>query len=140
MNVTRQRRALVVLLSAGMLWGCASTKASTQRMNPNLLTREEILGANANNLFDVVQRLRPQWLRTPAPTGALSGMDNVILVFQDQMNLGSPDALRQLGPELAYELRYMDGIRAASVLPGISNNQHVEGVIIVATKPSSGGG
>jgi hypothetical protein len=139
MNETRQRRALVVLLSAGMLWGCASTKASKQGMNPNVITREEIMGANANNLHDVVQRLRPQWLRTPAPTGALSGMNNVILVFQDQMNLGGPDALRQLGPELAYELRWMDGVRATAALPGISNGQHVEGVIIVSTKPPSGG-
>jgi hypothetical protein len=134
----RGRRALVALLAVGLLWGCASTKTSKQTVNPNLITRAEIEGANANSLFDVVQRLRPQWLRTPAPTGALSGMNNVILVFQDQMNLGGPDALRQMGPELAHELRWMDGVRATSMLPGISSGQHVEGVIIVATKPSSG--
>jgi hypothetical protein len=139
MNIMRERRGLVVLLAAGMLWGCASTKASKQTTNPNIITREEIIASNANNLHDVVQRLRPQWLRTPAPTGALSGMNTVILVFQDQMNLGGPDALRQLGPELAYELRYVDGVRASAMLPGITNNQHVEGVIIVSTKPPSGG-
>jgi hypothetical protein len=137
MDIMRGRRALVVLFSAGMLWGCASTKTSKQTVDPNVITREEILAANVSTLHDVVQRLRPQWLRTPAPTGALSGMNNVILVFQDQMNLGGPDALRQLGPELAYELRWMDGGRAMSVLPGISNGQHVEGVIIVSTKPPS---
>lgn len=137
MNIMRERRGLVVLLAAGMLWGCASTKASKQTVNPNIITREEIMASNANNLHDVVTRLRPQWLRTPAATSF--NMNNVILVFQDQMNLGGPDALRQLGPELAYELRYVDGVRASATLPGITNGQHVEGVIIVSTKPPSGG-
>ncbi len=137
MKTMRERRGLVVLLAAGMLWGCASTKSAKQTVNPNIITREEILASNANNLHDVVSRLRPQWLRTPAATSF--NMNTVIMVFQDQMNLGGPDALRQLGPELAYELRYMDGVRASAILPGITNGQHVEGVIIVSTKPPSGG-
>jgi len=127
----------VVLLSAGMLWGCASTKAGKKSTDPNVITREEILGANANNLHDVVQRLRPQWLRTPAPTSI--NMNNEIVVFQDQMQLGGPDALRQLSPELAYELRWMDGVRASAALPGLMSGRHIEGVIIVSTKPPSGG-
>jgi hypothetical protein len=138
MNGTRQRRALVVLASAGMLWGCASTKAgSGSKTDPNVITREQIIAANANNLHDVVMRLRPQWLRTPAPTSI--NMNNEIVVFQDQMQLGGPDALRQLSPELAYELRWMDGVRASAALPGLMSGRHIEGVIIVSTKPPSGG-
>jgi len=141
MTTIPTRRALAALLAVGMAWGCASTKAkSGAKRDPNVITREEILGANANNLHEVVSRLRPQWLRTPAPQSIDSGMMNtVILVFQDQMQLGGPDALRQLGPELAYELRWMDGVRAASVLPGVMNSQHIEGVIVISTKPPSGG-
>jgi len=137
MNGTRQRRAMVVLLSAGMLWGCASTKAEKQSTDPNLITREQIMATNANNLHDVVMRLRPQWLRTPAATSI--NMNTEIVVFQDQMQLGGPDALRQLSPELAYEIRYMDGVRASAVLPGLMSGRHIEGVIIVSTKPPKGG-
>ena len=133
----REGRTLVVLLSAGMLWGCASTKASKEGSDPNVITRAQILATNANNLHDVVQRLRPQWLRVPAPTSI--NMNNEIVVFQDQMQLGGPDALRQLGPELAYELRWMDGVRASSALPGLMSGRHIEGVIIVSTKPPGGG-
>jgi len=95
------------------------------------------MAANANNLHDVVARLRPQWLRTPAPTSI--NMNNEIVVFQGQMQLGGPDALRQLSPELAYELRWMDGVRASAALPGLMSGRHIEGVIIVSTKPPSGG-
>lgn len=138
MKIVHGRGALVVALSAGMLWGCASTKAgSGSKTDPNVITREQIMAANANNLHDVVARLRPQWLRTPAPTSI--NMNNEIVVFQDQMQLGGPDALRQLSPELAYELRWMDGVRASAALPGLMSGRHIEGVIIVSTKPPSGG-
>ena len=137
MTMSREGRVLTVLLSAGMLWGCASTKSTTAGSNPNVITREEIMATNANNLHDVVQRLRPQWLRVPAPTSI--NMNNEIVVFQDQMQLGGPEALRQLGPELAFELRWMDGVRASAALPGLMSGRHIEGVIIVSTKPPSGG-
>ena len=137
MMMKREGRAVLVLLLAGMVWGCASTKASREGSDPNVITREQIMASNANNLYDVVQRLRPQWLRVPAPTSI--NMNNEILVFQDQMQLGGPDALRQLGPELAFELRWMEGGRASVVLTGVMSGRHVEGVIIVSTKPPSGG-
>ncbi len=133
----RVRTPLSLVCAAAMLWGCASTKAgSGKRSDPNVITRDEIVATNANNLHDVVARLRPQWLKIP-PTTSI-GMNNEIVVFQDNMQLGGPDALRQLSPELAYEIRWMDGVRASSALPGLMSGRHIEGAIIVSTKPPSG--
>jgi hypothetical protein len=126
----------VLLLATAALQGCAGTKAATEGTRSDLITREEIMGAGAVNLYEVVRRLRPQWINVRAARSFT--METEIVVFQNDMLLGGPDALKQIGPELAYELRWLDGIRAASVLPGLSSGRHVEGAIIVSTRPPGG--
>ncbi len=129
------RAVLVTLLAAAPLWGCASTKATTGR-NSDVLTREEIMATGATNLFDVVNRLRPRWLQIR--TVSSFNLSDEIVVFQDDMNLGGPDALRDIPPEIAYEIRWLNGIRASSVLPGLMSGRHIQGAIIVSTSPSGG--
>lgn len=129
------RTVLVTLLAAAPLWGCASTKATTGQ-NPDVITREQIMATGATNLFDVVNRLRPRWLQIR--TVSSFNLSDEIVVFQDGMNLGGPDALRQILPELVYEIRWLDGLRASSELPGLRSGRHIQGAIIVSTKPPSG--
>lgn len=125
-------RALwITVLAAGALWGCASTKAAREGSNPDVITREEIQGTGAVNLYEVVTRLRPQWINVRTTQSFNLGTE--IVVFQDNMLLGGPDALKQIGPESAYEIRWMDGVRASATLPGITSGRHVMGAIIVNT-------
>lgn len=126
----------IALIAVGALWGCASTKASQGGTNPDLITREEIMGAGAVNLYEIVSRLRPQWMNIR--TTRSFNLQTEIVVYQNDMLLGGPDALRQITPELAYEIRWMDGVRATSTLPGLSSGRHVEGAIIVSTRPPGG--
>ncbi|MHB1192724.1 MAG: hypothetical protein ACYC6F_06720 [Longimicrobiales bacterium] len=130
------RTALMALLVAGALCGCASAKGGQESRNSDLLTREEIIGTGATNMYDVVNRLRPQWLTVR--TISSFTLSDEIVVFQNDMQLGGPEALRQLVPELAYEVRWMDGIRASSMLPGLMSGRHVLGAIIVSTRPPGG--
>lgn len=133
-----RRATLLLIMAAAMLSGCASTKETTDGRNRDSISRQEIMDSGATNLFDAISRLRPQWLNVR--TTRSFNMDTEIVVFQNDMQLGGPETLRQIGPELAYELRYMDGVRAATVLPGLMSGRHIAGVIIVDTRPSSGGG
>ncbi|NJD18891.1 MAG: hypothetical protein FIA95_06360 [Gemmatimonadetes bacterium] len=126
----------VLLLATGALWGCASTKSASEGTRSDVITREEIMGSGAINLYDVVRRLRPQWINVRAARSFT--METEIVVYQNEMLLGGPDALKQIGPELAYELRWMDGVRAAATLPGLSSGRHIQGAIIVSTKPPGG--
>lgn len=137
MNRIFQLRLVVTLLAAGMLWGCASTKTTESKRDPNRITREEIQASGALNLYDAVSRLRPQWLRVS--TTKSFNLDNEIVVFHDDAQLGGPATLRQLGAETAYELRFMDGVRAAAALPGLMSGRHIEGVIVVNTRGPGGG-
>lgn len=105
----------------------------------DLLTREEILGAEAANLYDVIQRLRPRWLQVHSPRSF--SMETEIVVLQNDMYLGpAGEALRQMSPAAAFEIRYLDGTRAATVFPGMMSGRHIEGAIVVSTRPSGGGG
>lgn len=130
------RTLWLALIAAGSLWGCASTKANTRGSNSDVITRDEIMASSATNLYDVVSRLRPQWINLRATRSF--NLETEIVVFQNDMLLGGPDALRQIVPELAYELRWMDGVRASSTLPGLSGGRHIEGAIIVNTRPPGG--
>jgi hypothetical protein len=123
-----------VALFTGLLAGCASTGGtSAEGRRSDLLTRDEIMGAEVTNLYDVIDRLRPRWLIVRGTRSF--NMETVIVVFQNDMHLGTTEALKQMTPELAYEIEYMDGARASATLPGITSGQHVEAAIIVRTRP-----
>jgi predicted patatin/cPLA2 family phospholipase len=53
------------------------------------------------------------------------------------MLLGGPDALKQIGPESAWEIRWMDGVRASASLPGITSGRHIEGAILISSRAPS---
>ncbi len=130
---------ILAILASTVLVGCASTGPSSGEKNRyDLLTREQIMEVGATNLYDVVHRLRPRWLRVS--TRRSFNMENEVVVMQNDMYLGNSESLKQLSPELAYELRYIEGTRAANIIPGISSGRHVEGAIIVSTRPEGGGG
>lgn len=132
-NSTRIALALSLVLLGG---ACASNPEPGEGgSNPERITREEIASVEgARNLYDVVQRLRPRWLRVRGGDRSF-GLATNIVVFQDQTYLGDIDSLRQLAPEAAVELRWLDGTTASATLSGLGS-QHVAGAIIVSTRPS----
>jgi hypothetical protein len=135
MTALRMRSLILSILLTGFATACASTREDAdQGTRTDVLTRAEIMGAEgARNLHDVVQRLRPRWLIARAGDRSFS-MTTGIVVYQDQALLGDVDTLRQLGPSVARELRYLDGPTASSTLPGLGSGQHIAGAIIVVTR------
>ncbi len=120
-----------VLVSA-FAGACASAgTGGSPSGRSNVLTREEILGAEATNLYDVINRLRPRWLQVRSTRSF--NMETQIVVLQNDMYLGPAETLKEMTPDLAYEIEYMDGVRASNVLPGLMSGQHVEAAIIIRT-------
>jgi hypothetical protein len=107
--------------------------APAQRRAPrprrDVLTREELAESGTTNLYDAVQRLRPQWLRGGSASN-FSGGGQGYVVYQDNAMLGGLDALRQISVEFAYELRFVDGTTASNTLPGLGSRR-VSGAIVV---------
>lgn len=134
--MTTMRRAVLIftLLVPAISLGCASTgagKADNERSD--LLTREQILGAEATNLYDVVRRLRPRWLNVRASRSF--EMATEVVVVQNDVYLGAAEILKEMQPESAYQLQYFEGTRAATAIPGLMSDRHVEGAIVVSSRP-----
>ena len=142
--------AIVVIAAAA---ACASaggtpgTPTSAAKTNPNLITSTEINAASFRNLYDVVQRLRPNWFtkastagsqtmgisvsRSGAGTaGAQTSGGSGLLVYLDNTRMGGIEALRDLTPGGIESLEFMDASTAQAKLPGIGSS--VIGGAIVA--------
>jgi hypothetical protein len=101
------------------------------RRRRNEISQEEMVQSGATNLYDVVQRLRPQWL-TGTNASNFAGGGQAIVVYQNDTQLGGLDALRQLSPGYAEVLRFLDGSEASNTLPGLGSRR-VGGAIVVVT-------
>lgn len=126
------------LLSVVLLGGCATAGTAGTTTNAasgrsELLTRQQIMSVRgAGSLYDVVQRLRPQWLAR----GTERGFDGPagVVVYRDQTLLGGVDALRSLQPTIAYGMQYVDGSGASGTLRSSENGYAVSGIIYISTR------
>jgi hypothetical protein len=134
MRAVRTGTVTFVLLASALAAGCASsgTQSGGSNGNPELLTREEILSSEATNLYEVINRLRPRWLQVRSQRSF--SMETEIVVFQNDMYLGGPEILKEMVPDLAFEIQHLEGSRAATALPGLMSGRHIEGAIIVRTR------
>jgi hypothetical protein len=101
------------------------------RRRRDVISQEEIAESGATNLYDVVQRLRPGWLRGGSASN-LGGGGTGYVVYQNNSPMGGLDALRQMSPGYAESLRFLEGTEASNVLPGLGSRR-VAGAIVVVT-------
>lgn len=132
---TRRGILFLALLLPVLSTGCASsgTGGGGERERSDLLTREQIMGVEATNLFDAIRRLRPRWVQIRSTRSF--EMETEIVVIQNDSYMGPVEILKELGPEVAYEVQYLEGSRAATALPGLMSGRHIEGAIIIRTRP-----
>jgi hypothetical protein len=96
----------------------------------DVITMEEMAEHSTLSLYQIVERLRPQWFRRSARS--LSGGDELV-VYQDAALLGGPDVLRQIHPGQARRLRYLDAATAQATLSGLGSRK-VLGAIVIETR------
>lgn len=117
------RIAIVLALAA-----CASSGVSNSggaRRSADQITYAEISTASAMNAYDLVDRLRPTWLRT-------QGRSGIIVVYLDGHRLGDLSSLRSLSTEGFRSLQWLDAGRAATVLTEIGSDA-IAGAIVIKT-------
>lgn len=122
--------ALALLLGLG---GCASTgTGSGSSGQRDVLTQEQILSAEASNLYEVVQRKRPEWLLTKGVAdggGRFSGQTGIVVV-QNGTIIGGVQTLREFSSDGTRRLRYTEDETAALSTVG-GRPGFIEAVIIV---------
>jgi hypothetical protein len=132
MKAVKQSLALTALLSACLLAGCASatTQSGSNRGGSTTLTRAQLATTNSDNLYDAINKLRPQWLTSRGPTSVTDATPSTVDVYMDGSLLGKVDYLRDVPVLDVTEVRYWDAGQA-SVRFGMG---HPHGVIELTRK------
>ncbi|HEY8165419.1 MAG TPA: hypothetical protein VIF83_07675 [Gemmatimonadaceae bacterium] len=122
-------------LAAVAATACASSGSARPRSSPDLITSEEINATAAASAYDLVVRLRPNWLRQGSP-GSIGGgviSRQVVVVYLDGNRLGGTETLRSLSAAGIRSMQWLSATRAAVVLrdPG---SEALAGAIVVNTR------
>ena len=109
--------------------------AGNARRNTNTITASELTESSAQNLYQAVQILRPQWLRArprttmgaaSSRTGGATAADQTV-VYLEQNRYGGLTSLQQLTASGVAEIRFYDGVEATNRF----GSGHTAGAIVV---------
>ena len=131
-RATRTTVTLALLLVAA---GCTASMdpaaAGRARTRSTLLTYEEMQERGQfSSLYDLIQEMRPRWLRTQGPD-TFMGQGGQVQVHMDGNRLGGVDALRNLSSYGVTSIQWLAPIDAAARF-GLD---HSHGAIIISTAP-----
>lgn len=123
--------AAVVLLTGAACTASAGAGAAGGRTRSNVLTLEEIQQRGQySNLYDLIQTLRPRWLRSQGPD-TLIGQQGAVQVVMDGNRMGSVQGLRNMAVSGVTTIEWVAPIDA-SARYGLD---HSHGAIVISTRP-----
>lgn len=122
-------RAILFAALPVIVVACSSgpRQRSTARQQ-RVITMEEINAVRYSTAFEVVEALRPQWLRTRGTTSFRARES--VKVYLDDSLLGEPPQLRQIMARSISSIRFLDG-NEATTRWGLD---HGHGAIVVLTR------
>jgi hypothetical protein len=116
-----------------VLAGCATLGSEGREGRPgnlNELTREEIRSTQHNNLFDVVQALRPTWLQQRGQISVSDPTAGQVRIYLNDVQMGGAAQLQHINVLDVTSIRYLDAAQASARF-GI--RQRGGGAILVRT-------
>ena len=109
--------------------GARVVGAPVERRSRELLTEAEIEDAGVGTTYDIVQRLRPAWLRTRS-TGSMRSSPQYAIVYIDGARVGGLEMLRRINSTDVRTIRYLGGPDATTRY----GTGHEGGAILIETK------
>lgn len=123
------RRAMIVAVLPLLAVACSSSpRQRSSARQTQVITMAEIDAVRYSTAFEVVEALRPQWLRTRGRTSFRA--HESVKVYLDDSLLGDPEQLRSITTRSISSIRFMDGTEATTRW-GLD---HGHGAIIVSTR------
>jgi hypothetical protein len=119
--------AAVLLLACILVLGACGSTGVRERGSRDVLTAEEIQQASGATAYDVVQQLRPQFLRVRSGRTIQGGGPTGPIVYVDNIRSGGLDALRMIRAESVSEIRYINAADATTRF----GTGHMAGAILV---------
>ena len=114
---------------------CASGGTKKSNTSQDKITASEIAEANVTSVYDLVSRLRPNWLRPAGLT--MTGNDvryQTAAVYVDGLRYGGIDALRTLTTTGIRQLEYLSPTQAATVVRDANTNPATAVIMIYMNK------
>lgn len=130
-GLLRMRILLPSLLVFAVIGGCGS-RGSLSASNSRILTQEEMAQVSVSTVYELVERLRPNWLNAGSPRSV--NMRTEIVVIQDGVYFGNVESLRLIAAGGLTEIRYLTSSQAANI-PGLPRNRAVEAAIVLYRRP-----
>ena len=120
-----------------LLAACASSgsRPTISESSRDKVTSIEIANTEAATTYDLVNRLRPQWLRAGGTSsiGGGSIQNMVTLVYLDGHRIGSIEALRTISASGITSMEWIPATRAAIVLTDVGSDA-INGAISLKTR------
>jgi hypothetical protein len=127
--------ALSRFLIIANLVACASTgtTAGGSRQQTDLITAAEVSSSATTNAWDLINRLRPNWLKQQA-VGSIGGgaRTQVIAVYVDGHRYGDASSLQSVSTNGIRSVQWLDAARAATVLTEVGSDP-IAGAIVIKT-------
>ena len=124
-------RAIPIIAALAMTLGsCGVHAAGTSAGAGNMLTAEQMLATGAESVYEAVERLRPEWLRSRGPVSLTDSSPAVPSIFIGGSHVGDVEQLRSLRIDDVSHIRYYEP-GEAGVRYGMG---HPRGVIDVVMK------
>jgi hypothetical protein len=114
------RRAVSALALGLVVAACSARNQQTgsdapPRSSSNVITRQELTGAQRATVYEAVERLRPSFLRPRTIAGtAGSAPQSYAVVYVDGIRKGGPDFLRTIPIGEVAEVRYLSATDATT--------------------------
>ncbi|HEX2778342.1 MAG TPA: hypothetical protein VHM30_02515 [Gemmatimonadaceae bacterium] len=130
---TRSLRGALIVVALGLA-ACTPAKRTTQPgqapRDHNLITADEIAKISVTNAYDVVKRLRPQFLTSRGPTSITDRRPTTPVVYLDGVRYGDVSALMGIDAARIATIRFLSGPEAQARF----GTDNVAGAILVTTK------
>ncbi len=121
------------ILGAAAVMACASAGGggtTVDANNPNIITGDQIAASAQTNAYDVVSRLRPNFLKSRGRTTVYGQGSDYATVFLDGQSYGDLSSLRNIAASQISSIHFIRGTDAVTTY----GMQYGAGVIDIRTK------
>ena len=106
-------RPLSGLLLVLLVTACGAARGAN-RGSSDVLTRDEIITSSATTALELLQQLRPQFLRSRGATSLQNPRPTYPVVYMNEVRHGGVESLRTIMAEEISEVRFISGADATT--------------------------
>jgi hypothetical protein len=108
------RKLYLIALAGSIACASSSTGIARQPTDRNVIYQTELESVGSTNLYELIEKVRPNFLRSRGPTSFSSTGDEYPVVFVDGRRYGDLASLKSLITSQVSEVRYYDASSAAA--------------------------